>query len=140
MDATDKVGLWLITTDGGNHFVIWSEPYKLSEKKAIAKWRRLTKGRLKKTVKVTARLMSCPVDGCWTFATQLLTDEELQDLPKEWWTVGDVELRADTDKLEVTSVCPMCEKHARRFRKTLGERILRIEERLDDLERYQEES
>jgi hypothetical protein len=146
MDETDKVGLWLVTTEGGNKFLLWSEPYKISEKKAIAKWRRLTKGRFDKKVDVTAQLVVCPVDGCWTFATELLVDgidsmpgQGLYEVPRAWWFVGDVQ-QAPEQSFEVVTVCPMCEKHARRFRKTNSQRILRLEERLDDLERYQEES
>jgi len=101
----DESGIWLIETEGGGRFVVWSEPYQISEKKAVAKFRRLTKGRFKRALKVTGRLMSCPVDSCWTFATQLLRDEELEVIPGAWWAVGDVE-KTPGEKLDVATVCP----------------------------------
>jgi hypothetical protein len=129
----DESGIWLIETEGSGRFVIWSEPHQLSEKKAVAKFRRLTKGRFKKTLKVTGRLAFCPVDNCSSFAKQLLGSGELKWTTGLWWVIGDVEVEAGED-LNMATVCPMCEKHARRFRKTLRKRVLRIEERLDKLD------
>ena len=135
----DQLAPWLIETEGGGRFVVWSERYMISEKKAIARWRKLTKGRFKKKVEVaSARPLLCSAD-CHTFATELLTDEELEGIDNAWWLVGDVEKKPG-EQLVVATVCSMCEKHARRFRRSLRDRIIRIEERLDDLEQLQEES
>lgn len=128
----EELGVWLVETEGGGRFVIWSEFYKNSEKKAVAKFRRLTNGCFT-TLNVTARLLSCTVDNCWSFARHLLRNEELEGIPKEWRAVGDVEVEPGAT-MNVDTVCPMCEKHASRFRKTLRERVLMIEERLDKIE------
>lgn len=137
--SPDQLAPWLIETEGRGRFVVWSERYMISEKKAIARWRKLTKGRFKKKVEVTsAQPLLCSAD-CHAFANELLTKEELEGIDSAWWLVGDVEEKPG-EQFVMATVCPMCEKHARRFRRSLRNRILRIEERLDDLEFSQEES
>ena len=135
----EQLAPWMIETEGGGRFVVWSEPYKNSEKKAISRFRKLTKGRFKKKVEISSAHPTLCSANCWTIASELLTDEELEGIDNAWWLVGDVE-KLPGRELVVATVCPMCEKHARRFRRSLRDRIIRIEERLDDLERQQEES
>jgi len=64
-------------------------------------------------------------------------DEELQNVPKEWWRIAQAELNPGGSSAVMT-VAPLCEKHARRLRRSLSERLLRIEERLDDIEKERE--
>jgi len=134
VDVADNLRLWLIEKENGSKSIIWSTLYT----RALAKCRRLKKG-MPRDNKTKVYLIVCPVGDCFSFATELLSDEEILGLPNDWWIVGDVELQAGGN-IDVLSVCPMCDKHARRFRKTDNERIFRIEERLDAIEKTQEES
>jgi hypothetical protein len=130
-----KQGLWKVEGAGAPAMLLWSDGYQHLSKKAIAKYRRLLRKRpmsirLKQNTDIEARLVSCPVEGCWTFATEVLLGEHLSNLSTKWWFVGAVET---DEEAAMTTVCPMCAKHARRFERTLAERILWIEERLDEL-------
>jgi hypothetical protein len=130
----DQLVPWMIETAGDCRFIVWSEPCKISDKKAVFKLRKLIKGRFKKAPKIIAvRPLLCFVN-CWSMASELLIDEELEGVDKSWWFVGEVEEKPG-EQLVVATVCPMCEKHARRFRRSLRERIIRIEERLDEAEK-----
>lgn len=132
--ARNETGIWSILA-AGHRYIIWSEPCMLSENVAIAKWRRLTKKSLKKGTEVTSsHLVTCPVDNCYSFASEFLIGDELAGIPGVWMVSGSVQ-KTPTGVFGFSPVCPMCEKHARRFRKSLQRRILRIEERLDDIER-----
>jgi len=131
--SPDQLAPWLIETEGGGRFVVWSEPYKISEKKAISRFRKLTKGRFKKKIEVSFASPLLCAARCHSFATELLADEELEGIDNAWWLVGDVE-KFPGGELVVATICPMCEKHARRFRRSLRDRIIRIEERLDEAE------
>jgi hypothetical protein len=137
--CSDKLVPWLIEIKDGGRFVVWSESGMTSENKATSRFRKLTKGRFKKKVDVSsAHPLICSAN-CWTTASELLADEELKGIESAWWVVGDVEKKPGGE-ISVATVCPMCEKHARRFRRSLSDRILRIEERLDDFDRREEES
>ena len=134
MTASDSSTLWQISAPGapGGGGIIWSVRYKANEKKALKKYRKLAGCNGED---ISAQMMVCPVDGCWEFATELLASGELSDIvPNKLWVVSEVELRPG-DKLCVNTVCPMCAKHARRFRRSIRERIFRLEERMDTLQK-----
>lgn len=129
MTSFEKPVLWRVSASGCDA-VIWSARYNINESKALSKWRKLSGCKDKKA---SASMAICSFDSCWNFATELLASGELSGVvPKNLWVVSDVELHPG-DKLQVGTVCPMCEKHARRFRRTMQERIFRLEERLDEL-------
>lgn len=140
--SPDQLAPWLIETEGGNHYIVWSKPYMVCKKKAISKWRKLTKKLFKKKVEVaSATPLLCAAEchaSCYTAAVDLLAYEELEGIDSSWWLDGFVEIKPG-EQLVMATVCPMCEKHARRFRRSLRDRIIRIEERLDDFEFFQEE-
>ena len=130
--AKNMQGLWRVSADGGPDMVLWSDGYQHLAKKAVSKYRRMLKKRSSEVCDVAGRLVQCSVEGCYSFATELLDAEQhLINVPPSWRFVGEVEW-GNTVKL--MTVCPMCEKHARRFRRTLAERVLRLEERLDSLQ------
>jgi len=114
--------------------LLWSDGYMHLAKQAVSKYLRLLKQRsvkLRRNSDVAARIVSCQVDGCYSFATELLDAEQhLINVPPRWRFIGEVEFDR---RLQLVTVCPMCEKHARRFRRTLNERVLRLEARLDEL-------
>lgn len=131
MSALHSQVLWQISGPIGNA-IIWSVRYKVNEEKALSKYQKLAGSNGKD---VSASPLTCPVDGCWNFATKLLSSGELSGVvPNKWWVVSDVEVKPGED-LHVNTVCPMCEKHARRFRRSMQERIFRLEERMDLLQR-----
>ncbi len=144
MSDTEQT-LWKVSADGAQTMLLWGSRYKTSEAKVVAKYRRLLLNQrvpveLGKQAKIEAHLCICP-GPCWTLADAIVSADHLENVPKEWWFFGHVE----TDgKTPVTTVCPMCSKHARRYRKTLGERLARIEERIDeldgDIDRLEDES
>ena len=133
------IGIWIISVDKKPCAIVCSDISMRNEGMALSKYRALNKDNFDKVKKAEAWRVICPALGCSTFATELLIDEELVGVPKEWWFVGDVE-RDNNNVVETLSVCPMCQKHARRFRKSLSERIYRIEERIDVLESEGDES
>lgn len=127
-----SLAVWQIQKNEKRIAVIWSTPYKSSADRALKKWRKLS-GR--EDEEVLARPMTCPVDNCWNFATELLSGEGLNFIvANEWWFNTEVELNPG-DKLLTNAICPVCEMHARRFRRTVRERLWRIEERMDQIER-----
>lgn len=124
--------LWKVSGPGTDA-IIWSVRYKSNESKALDKWCDLT-GKDGKDVSATP--LTCSIEGCWQFATQLLASGELSGIvPKQWWVVSDVELHPGKQLRMGTTSCPMCAKHARRFRRPMQERIFRLEERMDLLQR-----
>lgn len=127
-----SLAVWQIQKGDKIIAVIWSFPYKTSTDRALKKWRKLSGSEDEEVIAIP---MTCPVDNCWNFATDLLSGEGLSIMvSNEWWFVADVELNPG-DKLLANSICPLCERHARRFRRSVRERLWRIEERLDVLER-----
>jgi len=130
----DRPMLWHISVLGapGGRAIIWSERYKSNEQKALEKYQKLSGFSDKE---ISAHMIICPIDRCWNFATELLGSEELVNIvPNELWVVLEVELCLG-DNLHVNTVCPMCEKHARRFRRSIRERIFRLEELVDILQK-----
>lgn len=127
---------WSVRVGGKIVAVIWSIPYKENSRIALEKWRELSGSEAQEPM---ALPMNCSADDCFDFATELLSGEGISDtVPKGSWFNTDVELNPG-DKLLCNTISPLCEKHARRFRRSAQNRLCRIEERLDQLERAVED-
>jgi len=84
---------------------------------------------------ITVLPAHCCAD-CDEFATETLDFFPLvSDVPKEWFYLARYQLEpGEAISRRSMSLLLVCAKHARRLRRNMNERLMRIEKRLDELE------